>query len=41
MAHNHDDHTEHVTPLDVYLKVAGGLFFLTFLTVLTVVAFSC
>jgi cytochrome c oxidase subunit 4 len=33
MAHNHDDHTEHVTPLDVYLKVAGGLFFLTFLTV--------
>lgn len=30
----HHDHSEHhVTPLNVYLKVAAGLFLLTFLTV--------
>lgn len=33
MAHQgHSDH--HVTPLNVYLKVAGGLFALTFLTII-------
>lgn len=31
MAHSHEEH--HITPLNVYLKVAGGLFLLTFLTV--------
>lgn len=30
-ANNHEEH--HITPLSVYLKVAGGLFLLTFLTV--------
>lgn len=29
--HKHDAH--HITPLSTYLKVAGALFFLTFLTV--------
>ncbi len=28
---NHDEH--HITPLSVYVKVAGALFFLTFLTI--------
>lgn len=32
MAH-HDHSGHHVTPLNVYLKVAGALFLLTFLTV--------
>lgn len=31
MANNHEEH--HITPLNVYLKVAGGLFALTFLTI--------
>lgn len=31
MAHNQDEH--HITPLSTYLKIAGGLFLLTFLTV--------
>ncbi|MEQ1722961.1 MAG: cytochrome C oxidase subunit IV family protein [Pseudobdellovibrio sp.] len=33
MAH-HDSDAEHVTPLNVYLKIAGGLFALTFLTII-------
>ncbi len=34
--HTSNDHHEehHITPLNVYLKVAGGLFFLTFLTII-------
>jgi cytochrome c oxidase subunit IV len=33
-ASHHDSHDEHhITPLSMYLKVAGGLFLLTFLTV--------
>lgn len=31
MAHNANEH--HITPLSVYIKVAGALFFLTFLTI--------
>lgn len=35
MANNHDDSQgHHITPLSVYLKVAGGLFALTFLTII-------
>jgi cytochrome c oxidase subunit IV len=35
MANNHEDSQgHHVTPLNVYIKVAGGLFALTFLTVI-------
>ena len=35
MANNHEDSQgHHITPLNVYLKVAGGLFALTFLTVI-------
>ncbi len=33
MAQHHDHSEHHVTPLSVYLKVAGGLFLLTFLTI--------
>lgn len=33
MAQNHDHSEHHITPLNVYLKVAGALFVLTFLTV--------
>ncbi len=32
MAHDHHD-IHHVTPLNIYIKVAGALFALTFLTV--------
>ncbi len=31
MANNHSEH--HITPLSTYLKVAGALFILTFLTI--------
>lgn len=31
MAHNHEEH--HITPFNVYIKVAAGLFLLTFMTV--------
>ncbi|AGH94671.1 cytochrome C oxidase subunit IV family protein [Pseudobdellovibrio exovorus] len=31
MAQHHDEN--HITPLNTYLKVAGGLFLLTFLTI--------
>lgn len=35
MANNHEDaQGHHITPLNVYLKVAGGLFALTFLTII-------
>lgn len=35
MGNNHDEsHGHHITPLEVYLKVAGALFALTFLTVI-------
>lgn len=34
MAQNHDNHAHHITPLSVYLKVAGALFALTFLTII-------
>ena len=33
MAQNQDHSEQHVTPLNVYIKVAGALFLLTFLTV--------
>lgn len=33
MAHKHDHTEHHITPLDVYIKIAGALFILTFLTV--------
>ena len=32
MANNHNEH--HITPFSTYMKVAGGLFFLTFLTII-------
>lgn len=32
MEHNHEEH--HVTPFNVYMKVAGALFALTFLTII-------
>lgn len=31
MAHKHEEH--HITPLNTYLKIAGALFLLTFMTV--------
>ncbi|MBK9323047.1 MAG: cytochrome C oxidase subunit IV family protein [Bdellovibrionaceae bacterium] len=35
MGNNHDEnHAHHITPLETYLKVAGALFALTFLTVI-------
>lgn len=33
MAQNHDHSEHHITPFNVYVKVALALFFLTFLTV--------
>jgi cytochrome c oxidase subunit IV len=34
MADNHSHTEHHITPLSTYLKVAGGLFGLTFLTII-------
>jgi cytochrome c oxidase subunit IV len=34
MAHdNHNEDAHHITPISVYIKVAGALFLLTFLTI--------
>ncbi|RYZ70867.1 MAG: hypothetical protein EOP09_05465 [Proteobacteria bacterium] len=34
MAQNHDNHDHHITPFGDYIKVAGALFALTFLTII-------